>query len=104
LVRYRWESQVYAAIESFDRSTLLSASNKNWFSQVEFLLDKTGALKQAIIMKESGIKKFDLAAINAFREARIFPNPPQEMVQEDGYIHLKYTFNVNYHAPAVVNR
>lgn len=104
LVRYRWETHVYSAIESFDSNTLMNASNRNWFTQVEFLLDHKGLLKKAIIMKESGITRFDLAAVNAFKEARIFPNPPQEMVQEDGFIHLKYTFNVNYRAPAVVNR
>ncbi|MNJ92564.1 Gram-negative bacterial tonB protein [compost metagenome] len=104
LVRYRWETRVYSAIDSFDRATLMSASNKNWITSVEFLLDRTGALKSAIIMKESGIRKFDMAAVEAFKDARIFPNPPQEMVQEDGFIHLKFSFNVNYRAPAVVNR
>ena len=104
LVRFRWESQVGRAIDSFDRATMLQASDRNWVTQVEFLLDARGELKQAIIMKSSGIKKFDLAAVNAFKEARIFPNPPKELVEDDGFIHLKYTFNVNYRPPAMAVR
>ncbi|MNT09220.1 Gram-negative bacterial tonB protein [compost metagenome] len=104
LVRFRWETQVGRAIDSFDRNTLLQASDRNWITQVEFILDARGELKQAIIMKSSGIKQFDMAAVNAFKEARIFPNPPRELVEEDGYIHLKYSFNVNYRPPAMAGR
>ncbi|MDG0816814.1 TonB family protein [Bdellovibrio svalbardensis] len=104
LVRFRWESRVQQAIDSFDRMTAVNAGGKNWNTQVEFLLDRKGFLQKAIIMKESGIKSFDAAAVNAFKEARIFPNPPQEMVQDDGYIHLKFTFTVNYRPPVLVDR
>ena len=55
-------------------------------------------------MKESGIPHFDAAAVNAFLDARIFPNPPQEMIQEDGLIHIKFGFTVNYNPPSLVNR
>ncbi|MBO9667403.1 MAG: TonB family protein [Bdellovibrio sp.] len=104
MVRYRWESRVQQAINNFDPATATTASNKNWNTQVEFLLDRRGFLQKALIMKESGIQAFDAAAVNAFREARVFPNPPQEMVQDDGYIHLKFTFTVNYAPPTMVNR
>lgn len=103
LVRFRWETRVYDAINGFDRATLMNAGNRNWVTHVEFLLDRTGVLKSAIIMKESGISRFDAAAVSAFKDARMFPNPPQEMVQEDGFIHLKFTFNVNYRPPTLVN-
>ena len=104
LVRYRWESRVQQAIDGFDRITAVNASGRNWNTQVEFLLDRRGFLQKAIIMKESGIQSFDSAAVNAFKEARVFPNPPQEMIKDDGYIHLEFTFTVNYHPPILVNR
>ncbi len=104
LVRFRWENRVQQAIDSFDQPTAMNAGGKNWNTQVEFLLDRKGYLQKAIIMKESGMKSFDAAAVNAFKEARIFPNPPQEMVQDDGYIHLQFTFTVNYRPPVLVNR
>ncbi|WII73512.1 TonB family protein [Bdellovibrio sp. 22V] len=104
LIRYRWESRVQSAINSFDRPTLALAGNRNWITHVEFLLDKNGYLRSALIMKESGIRAFDAAAINAFKEAKVFPNPPQEMVQDDGFIHIKFSFTVNYAPPTLVNR
>lgn len=104
LIRYRWESRVQAVINNFDRPTLAQAGNRNWVTHIEFLLDKDGFLQKALIMKESGIMAFDAAAVNAFRDAKVFPNPPKEMVQEDGYIHIKFSFTVNYNPPTLVNR
>lgn len=104
LIRYRWESRVQHAINSFDRPNLMSLGNRNWVTHVEFLLDKNGFLQKALVMKESGVRAFDAAAIEAFREARVFPNPPKEMVQDDGFIHIKFSFTVNYNPPVLVNR
>ncbi|MBV2170022.1 MAG: energy transducer TonB [Bdellovibrio sp.] len=104
LIRFRWETRVQQAINNFDHNTLTSVGNRNWVTHVEFLLDKNGFLRSALVMKESGIKSFDAAAINAFKDARVFPNPPQEMVQDDGFIHIKFSFTVNYNPPVLVNR
>lgn len=104
LIRYRWESRVQNALNSFDRPTLMQLGNRHWVTHVEFLLDKKGFLQKALIMKESGVPPFDLAAVNAFKDAKVFPNPPQEMVQDDGYIHIKFSFTVNYNPPTLVNR
>lgn len=104
LIRFRWESRVQQAIDGFSRIDMINAGNRNWVTQAEFILDKKGNLRSALIMKSSGIKNFDMAAINAFKEARIFPNPPQEMVKEDGFIHLVFSFTVRYSPPTLVNR
>ncbi|WP_246845704.1 energy transducer TonB [Bdellovibrio sp. ZAP7] len=103
LVRYRWETRVMTTINGMDPALAMNLSRRNWNTQVEFLLDKRGFLQKAMVMKESGVKGFDAAAVNAFKEARVFPNPPQEMIEEDGYIHLRYTFTVNYAPPTLVN-
>ncbi|MGZ3772382.1 MAG: energy transducer TonB family protein [Pseudobdellovibrionaceae bacterium] len=103
-IRFRWESRVQQAIRRFDGQTMMQAGDHDWITHVEFLLDKDGFLKQALIMKESGIPLFDGAAVNAFKDAKVFPNPPPEMVQEDGYIHIKFSFTVNFRPPNLVNR
>lgn len=100
-IRYRWENRVMAAIQRFDNITMMNTGNRNWVTHIEFLLDREGFLKSALVMKESGVKIFDMAAINAFREARVFPNPPPEMVREDGFIHIKYSFSVNFRPPTL---
>lgn len=103
-IRYRWETRVQQAINGFDRPTLGIVASNQWITHAEFLLDKNGVLQKVLLLKESGIPAFDLAAMGAFRDARIFPNPPQEMIQDDGYIHIKFSFTVQYNPPTLVNR
>ena len=75
---------------------------RNWVTGIDIWITPDGRFHSAHIMKESGIKKFDTAAAAAFREAGMFPNPPQEMVEDDGYIHLKYSFNVRFQPSTLV--
>lgn len=97
LTRFRWDVNVRRAVDRLSPTAMQFLNNRRvWVTQVEFLLDRSGELKSVLLMKESGFPEFDKAAINAFKEARIFPNPPQEMLQSDGYIHLKYSFHVNW--------
>ncbi len=103
LTRFRWESRIQQALQSLPPILLKQGSDRNWVTQVEFLLNRNGQLEKALLMKSSGVPSFDLAAIQAFKEARIFPNPAPEMIQEDGYIHLKYSFTVRYSTPALAN-
>lgn len=103
LVRFRWESRVRQAVDTFDRSYILSVvGRKNWVTSMDIWITPDGRFHSAHILKECGIQKFDLAAVAAFREAGLFPNPPQEMVEEDGFIHLKYTFNVSFRPSTLV--
>lgn len=103
LVRFRWESRVRGAVDSFDRNYILSVVGRNnWITSIDIWLTKDGRYHSAHILKESGIARFDQAAVQAFKEAGMFPNPPHEMVEDDGFIHLKYSFNVNFNPSAVV--
>jgi TonB family protein len=103
LVRYRWESRVREAIDGFDRGYVMGVvGQKNWVTGMDIWLTPDGRFHSAHLMKESGIKKFDAAVASAFREAGMFPNPPQEMVEEDGYIHLKYSFSVSFRPSSLV--
>ena len=97
LIRFRWENIVENAMLMSHPLELAQLPRRNiWVTEVEFLLDPQGQLTKALVLKESGFKKFDLAPINSFKEARIFPNPPKELIESDGFIHLKYRFHVNY--------
>lgn len=102
-IRYRWESRISNALQALGPAALMNLSNQNWTTHVEFLLDENGFVKKALIMKESGVVPFDASAVRAFEEAAVFPNPPKEMVQDDGYIHLKYSFTVLFRPPTLVN-
>lgn len=102
-IRFRWESRVEQAIRSLGPAAMVNLGNRDWVTNVEFLLDSDGYVKKALIMKESGVVAFDSSAVRAFQEAAVFPNPPQEMIQEDGFIHLKFSFTVNFRPPTLVN-
>lgn len=97
LIRYRWESRITNAIDNFDQNYLRTVvMRRPWLTQAEFLIRPDGKLMKAMLMKPSGVSQFDLAALNAFKDAAVFPNPPKELIQSDGYVHLKYSFNVTY--------
>ncbi len=63
-------------------------------TNLEMVLNREGEFIRAIIHDGSGSRDVDNAPILAFREARIFPHPPREMVKEDGTIRLLYSFTV----------
>ncbi|MBX2988740.1 MAG: energy transducer TonB [Bdellovibrionaceae bacterium] len=105
LVRFRWEQGLKQAVDSFPQEYLLNVvGKKNWFTRIEFLLTPDGRFHSARIQQECGIKRFDFAAVGAFRDAAVFPNPPAEMVGPDGFIHLQYSFTVRWSPGALVHR
>lgn len=105
LIRFRWENIVENAMIMSHPLELAQLPRKNiWITEVEFLLDAQGQLTRALVLRESGFKKFDLAAVNSFKEARVFPNPPKELIENDGFIHLKYRFHVNYSPAYSLNK
>lgn len=96
LIRYRWESSVERAINTIPRERFQASVNNRWVTQIEVLLNAKGNFQRVLMMKPSGLPAFDQAAAQAFAQARYFPNPPKEMVEEDGLIHLKYSFTVQF--------
>lgn len=102
LIRYRWESGIMRAINTTP-PTSFEGSNYNWTTNLEIWLKPNGEYHSAHIMKESGIRGFDQAAVQAFASAGLFPNPPKDMVGADGVLRLKYSFRV-YHQPKLLTR
>jgi TonB family protein len=101
LIYYRWDSAVQAAIPAVSARMAGRGSNDKWTTLVEIWLKPDGEFHSAHVMKESGIPEFDQVATNAFRQARFFPNPPKELVEEDGFIRLKWGLTV-YFDPKVL--
>jgi TonB family protein len=95
-IRYPWEQSVYRSILSLSDIEKKSLSNIEWVTQVEVFLDPSGKVEKTILMKGSGHFPFDQAAAKAFESAKVFPNPPSDLIEEDGYIHLKYSFHVRF--------
>jgi len=102
MIRFRWESSVRNAIDTTPTDRLIGNSTGVWTTQMEVWLKPSGEVHSIHVMKEAGFRRFDLAATQAFKQARMFPNPPQEMVESDGLIRLKYSFQVRYEPKVVV--
>ncbi len=66
-----------------DRITLLA-----------IVLDDEGQLSSVRVAESSGLDFLDEAAVQAFRQAQPFPNPPQGIVESDGSIRFNFQFVV----------
>lgn len=103
LIRFRWETSVRATIDRTPQSEFLRGVNSSWITHIEIWLKPNGEFHSAHLLKPSGIPGFDQSAAWAFRDARVFPNPPKEMVEE-GLIRLQYSFNVKFNPKTLVGR
>ena len=70
-------------------------AGKTWSTTLEVWLLANGEFHSAYIKQASGYKPFDDAAVFAFSDARMFPNPPKAKVEPDGFVRLRYRFNIN---------
>lgn len=66
-----------------------------WSTEIEVWLNSKGEFHSAYIRRASGYQPFDDATVYAFKNAGFFPNPPRAKVEPDGYVRLRYRFNVN---------
>lgn len=56
------------------------------------LLDQNGTVQKISKLNSSGISDLDDAAIEAFQRAAPFPNPPKGIVDEDGFVRIRWDF------------
>ncbi len=103
LIRYPWETMVWKIFDQSSRSEL-AKSLRPYRTDVEVWLLPSGQFHSAHIMRESGVLGFDNAATKTFEQAKMFPNPPKEMIEEDGFIHLRYSFFVRTDAKEMADK
>lgn len=89
-----WGSQVSKTIYQWVRKNNPPAISKNWITQVEVIMDKKGEILDILPLRLSGFWAMDNAAIESFKKVNNVPNPPEEMIDETGYIHLQFQTEV----------
>jgi len=94
-IRYRWVTYARAAIYNVSPAAMKTAGKEVYVTKLEVVLDPQGHYVRSILHEGSGMQSLDDAPVQAFRDAGQFPNPPPEMIKEDGYIHIYYGFSVN---------
>ena len=95
-VRNRWVSMIRNYIGSLSREQLEHLSRADRQTIVEIVLSKTGEYIRSFLHSGSTVRALDLAASESFRAAAPFLNPPQGLVEADGYIHLRYVFMIRF--------
>ena len=63
-----------------------------YVTTVNVVLDEQGYLIQAKVIRPSGIEGLDQAAAQAIEKASPFPNPPKELLNDDGRIRVNWNF------------
>jgi outer membrane biosynthesis protein TonB len=101
-IRNRWVPKIINIAQRASNKTLRKLSQKPRQTIVEIILDKDGYFVKALILKSSSYDFLDQAAIAPFQEASPLLNPPAEMIQEDGFIHIKYGFYLSWNPRKVV--
>lgn len=59
---------------------------------IEILIDSRGRVQSSNIISPSGLDAFDQTAMEAVLDLRL-PPPPEDLVSDDGYVHVFWTFS-----------
>ncbi len=68
------------------------ASSDDKVTRCLITLNPAGNLVKIQIIGNSGVRELDEAAVEAFKAAAPFPNPPHGIVEEDGTIKIRWDF------------
>lgn len=85
-----WVPKVQQKFTKMIRQGRTIASDSNKITKLVIILNGVGNLVNVKVLAESGIKDLDDAALEAFRSAAPFPNPPKGMVESDGTVKIRW--------------
>jgi protein TonB len=61
-------------------------------TKLMIVLNSAGTLVKVQVLRDSGVSDLDDAAIEAFRAAAPFPNPPKGIIESDGTVKIRWDF------------
>lgn len=91
-LRQHWEPRIKKKIDKILRKGRRIASTNDKITRLVITLDQTGELKRIQVRNASGYNDLDDAAIEAFRAAAPFPNPPSGIVNPQGEVAIPWDF------------
>lgn len=87
-----WEPKIKDKVVHLFRQGRQIASAGDRITRLRITLDKNGTLVGVAVLGQSGVMELDDVAIEAFRQAAPFPNPPAGIVESDGTIKIEWSF------------
>ena len=91
-LKQHWEPRIKKKITKILRRGRQIASINDKITRLVITLDQTGDLVRIQVKNASGYNDLDDAAIEAFRAAAPFPNPPLGIVDTTGNVHINWDF------------
>lgn len=91
-LRQHWEPRIKEKIVKILRKGRKIASVNDKITRLVITLDQSGELVRIQVKSASGYNDLDDAAIEAFRAAAPFPNPPQGIVSQSGVVEINWDF------------
>lgn len=89
-----WQPKVREKVTKMVNQGRTMASEENKTTRLVIILNTEGALVKVQVLAESGVRDLDDAAIEAFRSAAPFPNPPKGIIETDGTVKIRWDFVV----------
>jgi len=88
-----WQSKVSEKMSKlFKEGRSPAAAGQDRITKVVVVLNAAGSLVGVQVLSDSGVRDLDEAAVEAFRAAAPFPNPPKGIVEEDGTVKIRWDF------------
>lgn len=87
-----WEPKVREKVNTMFQQGRKIASAQDRTTKLLIVLNSTGTLVTVQVLSDSGIRDLDDAAIEAFRAAAPFPNPPKGIIETDGTVKIRWDF------------
>lgn len=87
-----WEPKVKDRLGKLFRQGRRIASDQDHVTKLLITLNEQGSLVKVQVLGESGVSDLDDAAMDAFRAAAPFPNPPKGIVEPDGTVKIRWDF------------
>ena len=87
-----WEPKVRDKLTKMFRQGRTIASTQDRTTKLLIILNPEGVLVNVQLVSDSGVKDLDEAAVESFRSAAPFPNPPKGIIDSDGTVKIRWDF------------
>jgi TonB family protein len=91
-LRQYWEPKIKEKVGKILRQGRTIASTSEKVTKIVIILNEKGTLERIQVIGPSGLEDLDDAAVEAFRAAAPFPNPPKGIIEGDGKIRIRWDF------------
>lgn len=91
-IQQHWEPSIKKKITKMVTQGRKLASTQDRRTKLLIVLNNEGNLISVQVVRDSGVQDLDEAAIEAFKAAAPFPNPPTGIVEKDGTIKIRWDF------------